>query len=92
LITNLISIPTIGIGAGEYCDGQVLVYHDVMGLYTGKRPKFVKQYSRAREEMERGVQSYIEEVKNGSFPSDEHRFNMSEEIFEKLVKTLDRLQ
>ncbi len=55
LITNLISIPpTIGIGAGEYCDGQVLVYHDVMGLYTGKRPKFVKQYSRAREEMERG--------------------------------------
>ena len=46
LITEQLSIPTIGIGAGEHCDGQVLVYHDVMGLYTGKRPKFVKQYAR----------------------------------------------
>ncbi|NLZ28377.1 MAG: 3-methyl-2-oxobutanoate hydroxymethyltransferase [Firmicutes bacterium] len=92
LITERLSIPTIGIGAGEHCDGQVLVYHDVMGLYTGKRPKFVKQYARAREEMEKGVQSYIEEVKNGTFPADEHRFSMSEEVFEKLARTLDRLK
>lgn len=92
LITEQLSIPTIGIGAGEHCDGQVLVYHDVMGLYTGKRPKFVKQYARAREEMEKGVQSYIEEVKNGTFPADEHRFSMPEEVFEKLSRTLDRLK
>ena len=92
LITERLSIPTIGIGAGEHCDGQVLVYHDVMGLYTGKRPKFVKQYARAREEMEKGVQSYIEEVKNGTFPADEHRFIMPEEVFEKLSRTLDRLK
>ncbi|NLI70846.1 MAG: 3-methyl-2-oxobutanoate hydroxymethyltransferase [Firmicutes bacterium] len=92
LITEQLSIPTIGIGAGEHCDGQVLVYHDVMGLYTGKRPKFVKQYARAREEMEKGVKSYIEEVKNGTFPADEHRFGMSEEVFEKLARTLDRLK
>ncbi len=92
LITKLVSIPTIGIGAGEHTDGQVLVYHDVMGLYSGKRPKFVKQYANAREEMEKGVQAFVDEIKNGKFPGEEHRFGMPEDIFEKLVKALDRRQ
>ena len=90
LITRSISIPTIGIGAGEHCDGQVLVYHDVMGLTEGKRPKFVKQYAAAREEMEKGVGEFIREVREGKFPGEEHRFDMSQEIYDKLVKALER--
>ncbi len=90
LITRTVSIPTIGIGAGEHCDGQVLVYHDVMGLHTGMRPKFVKQYANARQEMEKGVEEYIREVKEGKFPTEEHRFDMSQEIYDKLVKALER--
>lgn len=84
LVTERLSIPTIGIGAGPYCDGQVLVYHDVMGLYTGHRPKFVKQYAKARQEMMSGVGSYLKEVREGLFPTDEHSFSMPEEVLEKL--------
>ena len=84
LITRKLSIPVIGIGAGKYCDGQVLVYHDVMGLYTGKRPKFVKQYAEARREMLRGVNNYMEEVRNISFPGEEHIFSMPAEALEAL--------
>ncbi len=88
LITRSISIPTIGIGAGEHCDGQVLVYHDVMGLTTGKRPKFVKEYANARAEMEKGIQGYIQEVKEGKFPAKDHRFEMPKDIFEKITEAL----
>ncbi len=86
VITEKTSIPVIGIGAGKYCDGQVLVYHDVMGLFTGKRPKFVKQYVDARSEMVKGVQEYMKEVKEGSFPAEQHTFTMSEEVLEKVLK------
>ena len=90
LITERIGIPTIGIGAGKDCDGQVLVYHDVMGLYTGNRPKFVKQYAKAREEMAKGVNSYVKEVSEGSFPGEEHRFSMPDESFDRLVQALKK--
>ncbi len=90
IITEKVAIPTIGIGAGSFCDGQVLVYHDVMGLYTGKRPRFVKQYTGAREVMEKGVQGYINEVKNGAFPAAEHTFEISEENYERIVKALEK--
>ncbi len=86
VITEKTSIPVIGIGAGKYCDGQVLVYHDVMGLFTGKRPKFVKQYVDARSEMVKGVQEYMKEVKEGSFPAEQHTFTMSEEVLEEVLK------
>ena len=88
IITEKLSIPTIGIGAGKYCDGQVLVYHDVMGLYTGHRPKFVKQYARARQEMMNGVAAYIQEVQQGAFPGEEHSFGMPEAVVEELKKVL----
>lgn len=87
IITEKLSIPVIGIGAGKYCDGQVLVYHDVMGLYTGKRPKFVKQYADARTEMLEGVNRYMEEVKAASFPGEEHIFTMPEEALSALRST-----
>ncbi len=85
-ITQRVSIPVIGIGAGKNCDGQVLVYHDVMGLFTGKRPKFVKQYVDARSEMLKGVKRYLKEVQEGSFPEEKHTFSMSESVLEEALK------
>jgi 3-methyl-2-oxobutanoate hydroxymethyltransferase len=85
-ITERLSIPVIGIGAGKHCDGQVLVYHDVMGLYTGKRPKFAKQYADARNEMLKGVTSYISEVRESSFPEEKHSFTMDEEVLAAVLE------
>ena len=74
-ITEIISIPTIGIGAGPDCDGQVLVIHDLLGLLGTFRPKFVKAYVNLRGEIEKGVKEYIQEVKGGTFPDDAHSFH-----------------
>jgi 3-methyl-2-oxobutanoate hydroxymethyltransferase len=73
-ITSQLKIPTIGIGAGPYCDGQVLVLHDILGLSGDFRPKFVKKYVDLREIISEAVKSYISEVKNGEFPREEHSF------------------
>jgi len=86
VITEKLSIPVIGIGAGRHCDGQVLVYHDVMGLYAGKGPKFVKQYADARTEMLRGVNTYIDSVKKADFPGEEHTFTMPAEALAALLE------
>lgn len=86
VITGKLSIPVIGIGAGKYCDGQVLVFHDIMGLYTGKTAKFVKQYALARDLMFKGVFDYISEVKGSSFPEEKHSYTMSEEILAELLE------
>jgi 3-methyl-2-oxobutanoate hydroxymethyltransferase len=74
-ITEILSIPTIGIGAGPDCDGQVLVLQDLLGLFSGFRPKFVKSFVNLRTETERGIKSYIDEVKSGAFPDEEHSFH-----------------
>lgn len=74
-ITGMLSIPTIGIGAGPDCDGQVLVVHDLLGLLGQFRPKFVKTYVNVREQTEKGVKEYIEEVRQGAFPDDSHSFH-----------------
>jgi 3-methyl-2-oxobutanoate hydroxymethyltransferase len=73
-ITESISIPTVGIGAGPYCDGQILVTHDMLGITQGHRPKFVKQYANIDEIMKNGLKNYINDVESGSFPSKEHSF------------------
>jgi len=73
-ITGNLNIPTIGIGAGPDCDGQVLVMHDLLGLRTGRLPKFVKQYANLRESAISGIQTYVREVQEGSFPSDTHSY------------------
>lgn len=86
VITEKLTIPVIGIGAGRYCDGQVLVYHDVMGLYTGKRPRFVKQYTSAREKMLKGVGDYIAEVRQGLFPEEKHTFSISPEMLDHILQ------
>jgi len=73
-ITESVQVPTIGIGAGAGCDGQVLVSHDVLGLYGDLHPRFVKRYANLGEEITEAVQSYCREVRDGTFPAQEHEF------------------
>lgn len=84
IITEKISVPTIGIGAGRYCDGQVLVYHDMLAMFSGFTPKFAKKYADIGQYMKDAFAEYSEEVKNGKFPSDEHTFSISDDILKKL--------
>ena len=84
LITKSISIPTIGIGAGNGCDGQVLVYQDMLGFYSDFTPKFVKRYAEIGPQMENAIEDYISEVKSGAFPAAEHTFALSDAVIEKL--------
>ncbi|MHA1615074.1 MAG: 3-methyl-2-oxobutanoate hydroxymethyltransferase [Candidatus Thorarchaeota archaeon] len=79
VITESINIPTIGIGAGPHCDGQVLVLWDMLGLFEDFKPKFVKQYANIRNVIKVAVKEYSEEVRKGVFPESEHSFEMSEE-------------
>ena len=74
-ITNELRIPTIGIGAGPATDGQVLVFHDMLGLTTGKAPKFVKRYANLAEEIARAATEYAEDVRTGKFPGPEHEYS-----------------
>jgi 3-methyl-2-oxobutanoate hydroxymethyltransferase len=74
-ITEMLSIPTIGIGAGPDCDGQVLVIHDLLGMLGDFRPKFVKQYLNLSEEIDKAVKAYINEVTAGNFPDDSQSFH-----------------
>jgi len=74
-ITKAISVPTIGIGAGRYCDGQVLVVHDMLGLHSSVSPKFVKRYAELGEAMRKAFCAYRDDVENGRYPSDEHIYS-----------------
>lgn len=74
LITHKVSIPTIGIGAGRYCDGQVLVFHDMLGLFEKFIPKFVKRYVNLGEDIVKSLEEFKSEVKAGNFPAQEHVF------------------
>ncbi len=79
LISKQLTIPTIGIGAGQKVDGQVLVYHDLISYGVNRVPKFVKQYTSVQEEIVRGISQYVTEVKTGQFPEEKHSFTMKEE-------------
>jgi len=74
-ITQAISIPTIGIGAGPHCDGQVLVLHDMLGITPGKRPKFSKDFLAGRDSVAAAIAAYVQDVRSGAFPAPEHGFN-----------------
>jgi 3-methyl-2-oxobutanoate hydroxymethyltransferase len=84
LITERIHIPTIGIGAGAGCDGQVLVYQDMLSMFGGFKPKFVKQFGGIGAQMKEAFQKYIEEVKTGAFPAEEHTFKIDDDVIGKL--------
>lgn len=84
LISKAVSIPTIGIGAGRECDGQILVYQDMLGMFDNFIPKFVKQYASVGKIMGEAIGMYIEEVEKGLFPEDKHTFKIDEEQLKKL--------
>jgi 3-methyl-2-oxobutanoate hydroxymethyltransferase len=70
IITEQVTVPTIGIGAGPYCDGQVLVFHDVLGIYDGHTPKFVRQYANIAQDMQEALARYLADVRSGAFPDE----------------------
>ncbi len=90
LITESISIPTIGIGAGKGCNGQILVYHDIFGLYDGSPAKFIKEFANIGELTKQGIHAYIEQVTNETYPDDAHSFKMSETDYKHLLDELNR--
>lgn len=84
LVTEKIHIPTIGIGAGAGCDGQVLVYQDMLAMFGDFKPKFVKRFGEIGTQMKEAFQKYSEEVKAGTFPAEEHTFKIEDDVIEKL--------
>lgn len=84
IISESISIPTIGIGAGKYCDGQILVYQDMLSMFSDFKPKFVKSFGNIGEAIKNGVSQYIEEVKEVEFPEEKHTFKIDDDVINKL--------
>lgn len=84
-ITENLSIPTIGIGAGKYTDGQILVMNDIIGKFDGFSPKFARKYANAKDLIKNAVIEYIDDVKNGSFPNCEECFQLKEEEYDKFI-------
>lgn len=84
IITKRLSIPTIGIGAGNVCDGQVLVYQDMLGMFSDFTPKFVKRFASVGEVMKSAFEEYCKEVKSGEFPAKEHEYALADDVLEKL--------
>ena len=90
LITEKVSVPTIGIGAGPHCDGQVQVIHDMLGLFSDFVPKHAKQYARLRENIRSAVADYLNEVATGTFPTEQHSSTMDESIIAELSISTSR--
>ena len=84
IVTKEISIPTIGIGAGNVCDGQVLVYQDMLGMFSDFTPKFVKKFATVGEVMKEAFKAYRKEVAEGNFPAKEHEYTIADDVLEKL--------
>jgi 3-methyl-2-oxobutanoate hydroxymethyltransferase len=84
-ITNRLQMPTIGIGAGNGCDGQVLVTHDLLGFFDKFTPKFVKQYAVLHEKIQKALLEFQKDIKEGKFPSEEHTFSISDEEWELFI-------
>ena len=84
MITDAVSIPTIGIGAGASCDGQILVYQDMLGMFSDFTPKFVKRYANVGEVMREAFANYAAEVASGAFPTEEHTYKIKDDVLEKL--------
>lgn len=89
LITKEISVPTIGIGAGVHCDGQVLVFHDVLGLGWGHQPKFVRRYASLADDAVEALERFFRDVEAGSFPGDEETYHMPEDAARRLLAEED---
>lgn len=88
IITEDLKIPVYGIGAGPYCDGQLLIVSDILGLWEAFQPKFVKRYAHMAEESVKAIQNYVSEVREGKFPTEEHYYKMIEGEAEKLQELI----
>jgi 3-methyl-2-oxobutanoate hydroxymethyltransferase len=82
MVTDAIDIPTIGIGAGRHCDGQVLVYHDLLGVEDRKLPKFVRRYADLRGAATEGIAAFVDDVRSGTFPSSDETYHMTDQMNE----------
>jgi 3-methyl-2-oxobutanoate hydroxymethyltransferase len=88
VVTKMLTIPVIGIGAGPATDGQVLVFHDLLGIYDGHTPRFVKRFEEVRAQMVAGVEEYADEVRHGTFPGPEHTYSIDDEELRLFQKEL----
>ena len=84
IVSESVSVPTIGIGSGNVCDGQVLVIQDMLNMYGDFKPKFVKTFADVGKVMREGLEAYVKEVREGTFPAKEHTFGIKDEVLEKL--------
>lgn len=84
IVTETVNVPTIGIGAGKDCDGQVLVINDMLGMFSDFVPKFVKQYAKLNIDINTALKAYISEVASGAFPTDNHTFSIDSDVLDKL--------
>jgi 3-methyl-2-oxobutanoate hydroxymethyltransferase len=87
-VTRRLRVPTIGIGAGKECDGQVLVWHDLLGLYEGRSPRFAKRYADIGSEIRGALETYAEEVRSGRFPDAQHTYGMPEEELARFLEAV----
>jgi 3-methyl-2-oxobutanoate hydroxymethyltransferase len=87
-LMDRLEVPVIGIGAGPATDGQVLVFHDLLGIYAGHTPRFVRRYAEVREQMVNGVRGYTEDVRSGAFPDEEHSYSIPPEELEDFKRYL----
>ncbi|MBB3973949.1 3-methyl-2-oxobutanoate hydroxymethyltransferase [Hansschlegelia beijingensis] len=90
LISQQLTIPTIGIGAGVGTDGQILLCHDLLGVFTDFKPKFTKRYAKLTEVAVAGIREYVREVKEGAFPDDDHSYSVKDEEYEKFAAMVER--
>jgi len=90
LISEQLSIPTIGIGAGVGTDGQILLCHDLLGVFTDFKPKFTKRYAKLTEVAVAGIREYVREVKEGAFPDDDHSYSVKDEEYEKFAAMVEK--
>jgi 3-methyl-2-oxobutanoate hydroxymethyltransferase len=87
-ITEALDVPTIGIGAGAGCDGQVLVWHDLLGLYAGRAPRFVKRYAELADEVRAALGAFVGEVRDRSFPEERHTYSIPADELERFESAL----
>jgi len=90
VISKQLEIPTIGIGAGVGCDGQILLGHDLLGVFTDFKPKFTKRFANLTEVAVKGITQYITEVKSGAFPDDDHSYGVDEKEYEKFLGMVEK--
>jgi 3-methyl-2-oxobutanoate hydroxymethyltransferase len=90
VISQQLEIPTIGIGAGVGTDGQILLCHDLLGVFTDFKPKFTKRYSNLTEVAVKGIAQYIAEVKSGTFPDDDHSYGVDEKEYDKFLSLVEK--